>query len=61
VRWRQTDLKGVIEKRFGVAYAVRSVAKLLHRIGFSHISARPRHPAQDPQTIAAFKKTSPPR
>ena len=58
VRWRQTDLKGVIEKRFGVAYAVRSVARLLHRIGFSHISARPRHPAQDPETIAAFKKTS---
>ena len=29
------------------------------RLGFSHISARPQHPAQDPEAIAAFKKTSP--
>jgi hypothetical protein len=27
----------------------------------AHISARPRHPAQDEQTVAAFKKTSQPR
>jgi transposase len=61
VRWRRVDLKGVIEKRFGVAYGVRSVANVLRRIGFSHISARPRHPAQDREILEAFKKTSPPR
>jgi transposase len=37
------------------------VGKILKQIGFSHISARPRHPGQSPETIAAFKKTSRPR
>jgi hypothetical protein len=29
---------------------------VLKRLGFSHISARPQHPAQDEQAITAFKK-----
>ncbi len=61
VRWRRIDLKRIIAERFGVIYHERTVGKLLHQLGFSHISARPRHPAQDEQTMAAFKKTSPPR
>ena len=61
VRWRRADLKTVIETRFGVAYSLRSVSRLLEELGFSHISARPRHPAQDPETVQAFKKTSPQR
>jgi transposase len=61
VRWRRIDLKHLIAERFGVAYHERTVGKILHRLGFSHISARPRHPAQDGQTVAAFKKTSPRR
>ena len=47
VRWRRIDLKAVIARRFGVAYHERSVGKLLKALGFSHISARPRHPKQD--------------
>jgi transposase len=58
VRWRRIDLKAVIEARFGVAYHERSVGKLLKALGFSHISARPRHPGQDARVIEAFKKTS---
>ena len=58
VRWRRIDLKRLIAERFGVAYHERTVGKILHQLGFSHISARPRHPAQDGQTIEAFKKTS---
>ena len=61
VRWRRIDLKHLIAERFGVAYHERTVREILHRLGFSHISARPRHPAQDGQTVAAFKKTSRPR
>ncbi len=61
VRWRRIDLKRVIEERFGVDYHQRTVGKILKQIGFSHISARPRHPGQNPETIAAFKKTSRPR
>ena len=61
VRWRRIDLKRWIEERFGVDYHPRSVGKILKQIGFSHISARPRHPGQKAETISAFKKTSPPR
>jgi transposase len=61
VRWRRVDLQAVIAERFGVAYHERTVGKILHQLGFSHISARPRHPAQDERIMAEFKKTSPPR
>jgi transposase len=57
VRWRRIDLQQVIRERFGVAYHERTVGKLLKTLGFSHISARPRHPKQDERTIEAFKKT----
>jgi len=58
VRWRRIDLKQVIHQRFGVVYHERSVSRLLHQMGFSHISARPKHPAQDAEAMARFKKTS---
>ncbi len=58
VRWRRIDLKRIIEERFGVAYHERYVGKLLKELGFSHMSARPRHPAQDGEIIEAYKKTS---
>jgi transposase len=61
VRWRRIDLKRVIEERFDVEYHERTVGKILKQMGFSHISARPRHPGQNPETIAAFKKISRPR
>jgi transposase len=57
VRWRRVDLKHVIAREFGVVYHERSVGRLLKQLGFSHMSARPRHPMQDGETIAAFKKT----
>lgn len=47
VRWRRVDLQCVIEERFGVEYHERTIGKLLTALGFSHISARPRHPKQD--------------
>src|SRR6516162_3756500 len=58
VRWRRIDLKRVIAERFGVDFHPRYVGRLLHKLGFSHISARPRHPAQDERIVAAFKKIS---
>jgi transposase len=61
VRWRRVDLKRIIEERFGVSYHQRTIGKILGQLGFSHISARPRHPGQKAETIAAFKKTSKPR
>ena len=59
VRWRRIDLKRVIADRFGVEYHARYVGKLLKKLGFSHMSARPRHPAQDEQIVEAFKKNFP--
>jgi transposase len=59
VRWRRVDLQRVISARFGVDYHQRYVGKLLKKLGFSHVSARPRHPAQDERIVEAFKKTSP--
>ncbi len=58
VRWRRIDLKRVIAERFGVDFHPRCVGKLLQRLGFSPISAPPRHPAQGERIIEAFKKTS---
>jgi transposase len=56
-RWRRVDLKGVIAARFGVDFHAPYVGKLLKKPGFSHLSARPRHPAQDERMVEAFKKT----
>jgi transposase len=58
VRWRRVDLRDVIEDRYGVSLHERSVGKLLHRLGFSHLSVRPRHPNADIEAQEAFKKTS---
>jgi transposase len=59
VRWRCVDLKHVLEERFAVDLSEVSLGRVLKQLGFSRISARPRHPAQDAQAIAAFKKTFP--
>jgi transposase len=61
VRWRRVDLQQIVAERFGVAYHERTIGKILKQLGFSHLSARPRHPAQDKETVAAFKKISPRR
>jgi transposase len=61
VRWRRIDLKDVIHDRFGVVYHERSVSRILHELGFSHMSARPRHPGQDPEILETYKKISPER
>ena len=59
VRWRCVDLQQQILTRWHVAYHESTVGKLVKRLGFRHISARPRHVGQDPAAIETFKKTSP--
>ena len=59
VRWRRVDLRDIIKDRFDIDFHERSVGKLLHRLGFSHLSVRPRHPKADLEAQEAFKKTSP--
>jgi len=58
VRWRRVDLKHVIAEKFGVDFHERYVGTLLKKLGFSYISARPRHPTQDGEIVEAYKKIS---
>jgi putative transposase len=59
VRWRRIDLAHVIEQRYGVKLAERSVGDLLRRLGFRRISVRPRCPEQNAAIQEAHKKTFP--
>ena len=54
VRWRCVDLKRVLSKRFDVDLSQVSLGRTLKRLGFSRISARPLHPAQDNEAITTF-------
>ena len=58
VRWRRVDLQRVIKERFDIDFHERYVGTILKRLGFSHVSARPRHPGQKAEIVEAFKKTS---
>jgi putative transposase len=55
-RWRRIDLKRVIGSRFGVKFHECYVGKLLKKLGFSHMSAHPRHCGQAEGAIEDFKK-----
>ena len=59
VRWRCTDLKRMLNERRGEQVSASTVRRALKKLKYSWISARPRHPAQKPDAVAAFKKTSP--
>ena len=59
VRWRCVDLQVRIAAKFEVDLHERTVGKLLEKLGFSNMSARPIHPKSDPQAQEIFKKTSP--
>ena len=52
------DIQRIIKKQFGISYHVRSVRKLLKRLGYSYVSSRPEHPKGDPERRQAFKKKS---
>jgi len=59
VRWRRADLGARIKVRFNVTLDVRTVGKLLRRLGYRRLSVRPLHPKTDAAAQEAFKKTSP--
>ena len=60
IRWRRNDLARIIKARFDVVLAERTVGGLLHRLGFSHMSPRPRHPKADAAAQASFGMRSAP-
>ena len=61
MRWRLKDLVAWIKDEFGISMDETTVGRNLQAIGYRKLSARPRHHAQDPAAIEAFKNTSPTR
>ncbi len=60
VRWRRKDLALWIFEEFGISLEESSVGRELRALGFSKISARPRHKGQNEFAVEDFKKTSRP-
>ncbi len=58
VRWRCSDLQARLQSDFDVQYHERSVGKLLAKLAFRKMTARPFHPEQDAGAQATHKKTS---
>src|SRR5215213_9202560 len=59
VAWRARDLRGLVERRFGVRYSETGMLRLLHGLDLSWQKARPVHPEADPKAQERFKKTCP--
>jgi transposase len=53
-----TEIQSYITDSFGVHYHLSSVYKLLHRLGFSWITSRSKHPKQSIEAQEDFKKNS---
>ena len=51
-----TDVQSYILDNFGFRYHLSSVYKLLHKLGFSWITSRSKHPKQSPEAQEYFKK-----
>jgi transposase len=60
VRWRACDLITRLHEEFGISVSDDTIYRALKELGFSHVSARPKAYKQDPEAMAAFKKTLPP-
>ena len=59
VAWRARDLRGLVERRFGVRYSESGVRRLLHGLDLSRQKARPVHPEADRRAQARFKEACP--
>lgn len=60
VRWRLIDLVGWIYDEYGVSLDPSRLGRILKALGYRRLSARPRHHAQNPQALEAFKRDFPP-
>ena len=53
---RVKDIQRILREEFGANYCLGGTYFLLHRLGFSSLVPRPRHPQADPQAHVEFKK-----
>ena len=58
VRWRACDLIMRLYEEFGLSVSDDTIYRALKKLGFSHMSARPKTYKQNPEAMDAFKKTS---
>ena len=56
VRWRIVDLARMLVDDFSVSVSRPTLSRELRALGYRKLSARPKHHAQDPDAIEAFKK-----
>ncbi len=56
VRWRLIDLAQWLWDEFALSVSKPTLSREVRALGYRKLSARPRHHAQDPQAIEAFKK-----
>jgi transposase len=59
VRWRIIDLCQWVWEEFEIIISQQTLSRELRAMGYRKLSARPRHHAQAPGAIEAFKKNSP--
>jgi transposase len=58
VRWRLCDLVQWVQETHSISVSEDTVSRYLRAMGYRKLSARPRHHAQNPEALTAFKKTS---
>lgn len=56
-RVRAQDIVNWVAEKYQVTYSLSGMYHVLHRLGFSWITARSKHPKQDEEKQEAFKKT----
>ena len=56
---RGKDVVRILEAEFGVRHTIGSIYSVLHRIGYSCLTPRPRHEKNDPEAARAFKERAP--
>jgi transposase len=58
VRWRLSDLAQWVYETYLISISEQTLSRYLRAMGYRKLSARPRHHAQNPEAVVAFKKTS---
>lgn len=58
VRRRACDLQQLIHEKFAISVSDDTVYRMLHALGYAHVSAQPKAYRQNDAALGAFKKTS---
>ena len=58
VRWRLSDLVEWVMEKYRASISEQTLSRYLRAMGYRKLSARPRHHAQNPEAVVAFKKSS---